>query len=283
MVSSRGLEKVSTRFLVDFPSVVCPLGIVVFGFIFDALPGLNVYANVSTSFQTPTSTEFANPDGSGGFNPDLEPQSATNYELGLRGHFGDQHHYEAAMFEIDLEDELIPFEVPANPGRNFFANVGRSTRKGLEFSYVGTSLSGLQWTLAYTHSDFVFDEFTDDNGNDFAANKIPGIPDNFFFAELSYERPSGFFSTIDLQHADSLFANNANTETVDGYTVINLRAGFDKVMGSCTLTPFVGINNLFDERYTANVRINAFGGRYFEPAPERNFYAGISVRYRFAR
>jgi hypothetical protein len=39
------------------------------------------------------------------------------------------------------------------------------------------------------------------------------------------------------------------------------------------LRPYVGINNLFNESYNSNIRINAFGGRYFEPAPERNIYA----------
>jgi iron complex outermembrane recepter protein len=41
------------------------------------------------------------------------------------------------------------------------------------------------------------------------------------------------------------------------------------------------VNNLFDERYPGNVRINAFGGRYFEPAPDRNLYAGVAAEYRF--
>jgi iron complex outermembrane receptor protein len=29
------------------------------------------------------------------------------------------------------------------------------------------------------------------------------------------------------------------------------------------------------------VRINAFGGRYFEPAPDRDVYAGLTLRYDF--
>ena len=35
---------------------------------------------------------------------------------------------------------------------------------------------------------------------------------------------------------------------------------------------------LVDE-YIGNVRINARGGRYFEPAPEFNVYAGLNIRY----
>jgi iron complex outermembrane receptor protein len=49
--------------------------------------------------------------------------------------------------------------------------------------------------------------------------------------------------------------------------------------GSWLLRPYLGINNLFNEHYDSNIRINAFGGRYYEPAPERNLYAGIVVRF----
>ena len=39
-----------------------------------------------------------------------------------------------------------------------------------------------------------------------------------------------------------------------------------------------GVNNLFDTEYFDNVRINAFGNRYYEPAPGINFYTGVKVR-----
>ena len=35
--------------------------------------------------------------------------------------------------------------------------------------------------------------------------------------------------------------------------------------------------------FAANARINAFGDRYFEPAPERHFYGGLAIRYNFGR
>jgi len=41
------------------------------------------------------------------------------------------------------------------------------------------------------------------------------------------------------------------------------------------------VNNLFGEHYMSNVRINAAFGRYYEPAPERNIYAGVELRYGF--
>jgi len=36
-----------------------------------------------------------------------------------------------------------------------------------------------------------------------------------------------------------------------------------------------GINNLLNATYFDNIRLNAFGVRYYEPAPGRNFYLGL--------
>ena len=69
-------------------------------------------------------------------------------------------------------------------------------------------------------------------------------------------------------------------ETGD-YLVSNLRGGFRWQADRWTLEPFVGINNIFDESYMSNIRLNASFGRYYEPAPRRNAFGGISVSYGF--
>ena len=251
------------------------------GLLYSNSPAFNIFANVSTSFETPTTTEFANPDGGGGFNPFIDPQTATNYEVGFKGVLSQRYYYDFAVFSIDVEDELIPFEIETSPGRNFFANAGKSKRDGVEVSFAAEPVEGFKASIAYTYSDFTFEEFMDDNGNDFGGNRIPGIPENLLHGELAYTHSSGAYGAWDVLSVDDFFANNANTEQQEAYVVSNLRMGYRGRIGSWELSPFVGVNNLFDEVYNANVRINAFGGRFFEPAPERNLYGGISIRYDF--
>ncbi len=254
------------------------------GIVYAPSESTSLYATISTAFETPTTTEFANPSGAGGFNPGVDPQIAKNYEVGIRGTFAERNRYEVSLFTIDVEDELIPFEIATQPGRDFFSNAGKSTRKGVEISIVSQPVEELRLSVAYTYSDFQFDEFLDDNGNDFSGNALPGIPDKLFRGEVAYTHPSGFYSAIDFLYVGDFFVNNANSTTNDSYSVMNLRAGFaDFRFGDWTLSPFVGVNNLTDKRYAANVRLNAFGGRYFEPAPERHFYGGFAIRYNFAR
>ena len=250
------------------------------GVLYDVGVRHAVYGSISTAFETPTTTEFANPDGSGGFNPSLEPQKSTSYELGVRGELFESTRYELAVFRIEVDDELIPFEIASSPDREFFANAGRSERRGIELSLRVAPLPGLNLALAGTWSRFEFDTFVDGDGNDFSGNTIPGIPEIFAHADISYVHESGFFAGVDALYTDDLFADNANSAEVSGATVANLRFGFKKTFDKIDIEPFVGVNNVFDTAFTANVRINAFGGRYFEPGPERNVYGGVSVRYK---
>ncbi|MFQ5981865.1 MAG: TonB-dependent receptor family protein [Woeseiaceae bacterium] len=243
------------------------------------LAGSNtIFASFSSSFETPTTTELANPDGSGGFNQTINPQKADNYELGLRG-ANRNLRYELAVFHIDLEDELIPFELAASPGRTFYSNAGSSSRTGIEMAMTWALGGGFRADVSYTWSQFEFDSFVDDNGNDFSGNHLPGVPRNFGYLGVHYQSGEGLSGTLEAVYSGKLFANIANTVEVPSYTVVNFRASHEFDGGRWTLRPYLGINNLFDERYNSNIRINAFGGRYFEPAPSRNIYAGIVVRF----
>ena len=252
------------------------------GLLWKAGRSTNLYANVSTSFEPPTTTELANPLGATGFNQSVEAQTAVNYEIGIKGLLPARTRYEVALFHIDLEDELVPFEL-AGSGQTFFENAGRSTRNGVETSLVIEPLSGLSATFTYTYSDFRFDRFSDANGNVFDGNKTPGVPDHLFYADVTYFHPSGFYASGDVLYSGSFFADNANTVKIDSYTLANLRLGYIHEARGWEISPFVGLRNLFDEQYNDNIRINASFGRYFEPAPEFNVYGGITVRYNFGR
>jgi iron complex outermembrane recepter protein len=250
------------------------------GLLYRASSAVNVYANAATSFETPTTTELADPAG-GGFNAALEPQLATNVEIGVKGELATRHHYSLALFRIDVEDELIPFELPESPGRSFFRNAGRSVREGVELSVASEPLEGLKLSLAYTYSDFTFDRFTDDAGNDFSGRHIPGLPHNTVHGDIAWRHSTGIFAALEALYVDRFFADNANTVRDGGYTLGSLRLGYVMDHGPWRWSVFGGANNLFDETYNANVRINAAAGRYFEPGPPRNVYVGVQLKWAY--
>jgi iron complex outermembrane receptor protein len=241
-----------------------------------------VFASYSSSFETPTTTELANPDGSGGFNQMINPQTADNYELGFRG-ANQNLSYELTIFQIDLEDELVPFELAAFPGRTFYSNAGSSSRSGVEMATSWVLGGGLSADVSYTWSEFEFDSFVDDDGNDFSGNSLPGLPRHFGYIGLHYESGKGISATLESVYSGKLFANTANTVSVPGYAVANFRVSHEFTRGNWTLRPYLGVNNLFGERYNSNIRINAFGDRFYEPAPGRNLSTFRTFRRRHRR
>ncbi|WP_162276476.1 TonB-dependent receptor [Hymenobacter coccineus] len=40
---------------------------------------------------------------------------------------------------------------------------------------------------------------------------------------------------------------------------------------------FAGLDNAFDRRYSLGNDLNAFGNRFFQPAPGRSYYGGAQV------
>ena len=66
-----------------------------------------IYAQTSTAFETPTTTELVNQTGAAaGFNPDLDPQRSVNVEAGFRGRFGILD-LNATGFITSVDDAII--------------------------------------------------------------------------------------------------------------------------------------------------------------------------------
>ncbi len=245
-------------------------------------PEVNFYANAATAFQTPTTRELADPSG-GGFNESLVSQTARQFEVGVKAELSElpwHPRLDLAIFHIDIDDALVPFQVPTAPGRDYFRNAGSSTRSGLEAALRVIPAERWSAVFSYTYSDFRYDDFVTPGG-DFSGNRLPGVPQHFGNVRLGYDDPSGLSLIWNTRIVGALQADDANTTQVSGYSFSDLRIRWQREFGDWTVEGFGGVNNVFDEAYSANIRINAFGGRYFEPAPDRNFYAGLRLRYSF--
>jgi iron complex outermembrane receptor protein len=252
-------------------------------------PALTAYANVGTSFETPTTTELANrPTGAGGFNPDLEPQTATNFEIGARGIVDSRANWSVALFQANVRDELISFEVPDPlfPGRRYFRNAGSARHRGFEIGAAVGFARGLELISSWTYSDF---EYTDYRigSFDLKGRALPGIPKHALRlglrAQPAFAR--GGWADVDFAYSSGVSVDDtlATAVPVDGWGVTNVRLGWQGSVGRVRVAPFVALNNVFNKKYVGSVVINAAPiggapGRYYEPAPGRNLYIGFSIR-----
>ncbi len=247
------------------------------GVTWTARDWLNLFASVSTSFETPTFAQLGDPQGSPGINQAVDAQTSTNYEVGAKGLAGGRLQYSASIFSIDLEDQLVPFEVADDI---FYRNAGESRREGFELALDYRFDDRWSTALAYTLNDFEFEDFSA-AGVVLDGNDNPGVPENQLYAELSWTHPRGWYAIGDVLHVGSFYADDLNSAParVDDYQVATLRGGRRLDLGGVSVNAFVGINNLLDEDYYANVRINQTFERFFEPAPGRHYYGGVAVRF----
>ncbi|HJN45161.1 MAG: hypothetical protein CL477_00650 [Acidobacteria bacterium] len=241
-----------------------------------AAPNVNLFANYATAYETPTTVELSNTEtGAGGFNQELEPQDLSSVEVGVRGLIEPARlRYEATVFVSTVDNALVSFQNPLS--QDFFRNAGKASRDGFELAFDFVPTPSFSTRFAYTYQDFVFEEFNT-GSSDFAGNDEPGAPPHRFFGGVNYTAPFGLRSGATVRWVDEFTLNNANTVFNWSYTVVDLRFGFDTTWGDTDIRPFIGIDNVFDERYNSSGITNAFGGRYFEPSPGREVYVGFTV------
>jgi iron complex outermembrane receptor protein len=243
---------------------------------------LDLYANAATAFETPTTAELADPGGAGGFNSALESQRALSLETGLRGRFaGGAARYELAAFHIRVEDQLVAFAIPGAPDRFAFQNAGRSRHLGLEAALALQPSEALSLRAAWTWSRFEFRRFTERDGTRLDGRTLPGVPRHVLALEAEWRPADGWLLAADAQAVTMRFADSANSAHAPGYVLLNARAGYTWRRGPLALDAHAGIDNLLDTRYDANLRINAAGGRYFEPAPSRGARMGLALSVAF--
>jgi len=254
-----------------------------FGVIYRLVGNLSCFANISTSYETPTSTELVNrPDGAGGFNPDLNPARALEYEAGIRGFINPLLRYDLAAYIILTSDELIPFQVPTAPGQDYYRNAGSTKRRGGEFTLRFLPFSFVGFTTSLSYIDAVYNNFVV-QGLDYSGNKIPGISQVHEVAELTLHHPKGIYFSLLMQRFGKMYVDDANSATTGPHTVFDLGLGHEGLkFGKNQVKRIVisgGIANLFNSHYITAVTINAVANRYYEPGPARTYY--LNARFEF--
>jgi iron complex outermembrane recepter protein len=252
------------------------------GALVDLGRGTRAWVSASTWFQTPTTTELINaPPAPGepccgtGFNQGLEPQDGWGAETGVAGRAGALS-WEVVLFDLRVRNEILPFQVEGIEGRDFYRNAGRSRNRGLEMGIDARLAPGWTAGLSYAYSGFRFEAPVDES---LTGNRLPGIPPQRLDGRLSWRR-DGLILGLDVEWVDRMPVNDANTAHAPRYTTLDLRAAREIRTGSGTLEPFIALTNMLDARYSASVVINAFGGRFHEPAPGRSLLVGLRARLR---
>lgn len=232
-----------------------------------------LFTNLSSSFESPTTTELVNrPDGGNGFNQDVDPEKTWGLESGVRGDVRKLTlNYEVTLFGMQIDNLLVPFQTTPD-GPTFFRNEGETRHAGVETTFGVSPVQNLNIQFMYSWLDAKF------RSGEFEDNKIPGVSPHRFSSEISGSIGNTYISA-DLEWVGSYYTNSINSVENESYKLVSVRVNHTvDIPGSgMQLSPFIAVNNLLDERFNTSVSINAFGGRFFEPGADRSFQAGIQV------
>jgi iron complex outermembrane receptor protein len=254
------------------------------GFIWKVMPEVQIYGNASRSYEPPLLLELTAPGQIGGDLSQLKAQKAWQFELGTRGKFGERAEWDFSVFDIELRDEIQNINVQPFPGAPFtiprYQNIDRSRHYGTELGFNVVLAKGMAHTddalrfhTAYTFSRFVFV-----NDPTYGGNDIPAAPRHYIQSELRYDHPSGFWIAPGLESAPkSYFVNSENTTRAPGYTLSNIRAGYN--YRPLNLEVLFEARNLAGKEYVAAVFVDSADGRYYQPGDGRSFYGGVRWRW----
>ena len=240
------------------------------GFIYNLNKNDEVYINYGKSYETPSLSELsANPNGVG-FNVDLNPMNSSGFDLGFRNK-SQNLSYNITAFYIKTKDEIVRYELEGFEGMNFYRNLGTSKRIGteMEVSY-NLGNSGVL-NASYTQAKYEFK-------NQEVSGDLAGIPKSNFALNWLYGYKD-FDLKLDLKYVNSLYADNNNEVKVPSYLLSNIALKNKFNFKEFFLEVGLYIRNLLDEKYYDNIRTNAFGNRFYEPASLRSFIFSIKTTF----
>ncbi|WP_225207901.1 TonB-dependent receptor PqqU [Klebsiella pneumoniae] len=238
----------------------------------------NVYLSAGRGFETPTINELSyRSDNQSGLNFGLKPSTNNTVEIGSKTRIGNGL-FTAALFQTNTDNEIVVDS--SSGGRTSYKNAGKTRRQGMELGL--DQQFGESWRLkaAWTWLDATYRTNVCDDAS-CNGNRIPGIARNMGYASFGYQPEQGWYAGSDIRYMSDIMANDENTAKAPSWTVVGLTTGYKWSYGRMDMDLFGRIDNLFDREYVGSVIVNESNGRYYEPAPGRNYGIGLNLAWRF--
>ena len=233
------------------------------------LNNFSFFGGYSSGYETPTLSEIsATVNGEGGFNKNLDIQQARQIELGLR-YQTEKLQGSIVGYSITTKNDILPYESASFPSQTLYQNIGETKRTGIEWEANYQPIPSISIRANYNYASNTFE-----NGN-YDGMELPGIAKYFGQLWVSHEITNKFTLSLKRFYRGELFANNDNTVSLTKINVNHL----ELIWNAKRMSISSGIQNLFNKTYSDNIRINAFGGRYYETALPRQAYTSLSVRW----
>jgi len=273
-----------------------------------------LFVSRSTGFRAPSIDQLFNGtitlDSKVLNNPDLKPEQAINYDLGIRGIIpvlDNALTYEANLFLLDRKDYIMSsigqYTAATTTNPQKYENIGGMRSQGVELSLKSDSKKTFTFDAAYTYLDSYFTQY--DNfylglGNpyvpatytqvhyDLTGNTVPRTSRHTLNLIGNYNMTASTLLSAELTAKSSYYADELNQLEMPGYEVVNLLARHSEKWKGYTFDLFARIDNVFDKFYFNTARSS--GDRDYNfiynqedlsltVNPGRVYTAGLSIKF----
>jgi iron complex outermembrane recepter protein len=224
----------------------------------------NIRTFASSGTSGPFSTSAA---GFAAIRDVVEPEKATNFEVGLRFRPSDAVEGLVAVYNVDFEDRLLG--IPQGPGivgnPAVLANVGSVKTEGIETAINWRPMTNVSWftSIAYNDSEYDDDYTITDNAGvatvvPVAGKQVTDTPEVLFKSQVGYDN-GAFFVRADVNHTDERFYTYLNDGGVEAYTLLNVGVGYRfPLLGIDEVVLQLDATNVTDEEYFSTIDSNGF-------------------------
>lgn len=237
------------------------------GIAYNYVLGAKAYANYSRGFRFPAIEELVTFDFSipGLTIVPLHPERADTYEVGIVHPFSNAIIGRLSLYHMDVKDEIF-----YNSSLAINENIKKTRHQGVEAGLTVKPSKNLSCFANWTYS-----KMTNESGS-FKGNVLPLRPK--YMANLGTD--INFLNNAMLEVKANWVGeqyiendlDNSRAKLAD-YVTVDTKLSYKHK----SVTVYIGINNLFDKKYSSSAGLNFSGERRYYPAPERNFYGGVRV------
>ena len=232
------------------------------GITYNYAKNAKIYASYARGYRLPTIDEVFIFNGS---IVDLKPERSDTYEIGILHTFNNLMQAKLTAYTMNVHDRLFF-------NSNIFAteNLDKTDQSGVEAGIMAPINEAVTAFGNLTYSKATFSAGPND------GNTLPLIPRYSANIGADLKPMKGLLLTVIANWVDNRYLENDVTndlKKLESYITVSSKISYTYK----NATAYVGVNNLFNDKYSGYGAAGFGGLRKYYPAPERNFYGGVRV------
>ena len=234
---------------------------------------LSAFISTARGFESPTLAEIAYRADDDGINLTLDASRNQQWETGLKWQTA-RLSGSINLFSVKSKDELVVAR--SSGGRTSYRNAAKTQRAGSELQLNWRHNAYLRQQLS---AHYLVAEF--DSGL-LRGNSLPGVARKQLNWQLDYMPwQDNTVLSLHSRYRSAVYLDDANSDLAPGATTFAISAQHSQQVQQLSVDYWLALDNITDKAYVGSVIVNQSKGRAIEPAPGRQFSAGIRASYQW--